>query len=212
MFITDRDLLAIEPDLFRDIGFLAQRIVSTTGSLSGGKLTITSGDFIAAGVTVGHVIAHNGLPMEIVLRNSATQVTVSLVRASAADPVITPPNAASAAATVFTFAPQIAAAHKAVLSMLGLPAAGAALPGEPDESAIVNPDDLKPLTAHLALAAIYAAASTLSGPSSALAAKADHHRARAANARALTAARLDINGDGLADAQRQAGSVSLSRA
>ena len=212
MPITDRDLLALEPDLFRDVGFLAQRLINATGSISSGKLTITSGDFVAMGVTVGHIIVHNGMPMEIVLRNSAVQVTVSLLRASIDDPALTPPNAGTAATVVFTFGPQIAAAHAAVLRMLGLAAAGKGLPGETDETAITNVRDLAMLEALLTLSLIWSAAAAVTGPGSNAAARAAEYRLRASCERSVAIARLDLDGDGLADAERRAGAAMLERA
>ncbi len=205
MFITDRDLLAFEPDLFRDAGFVSQRLINTTGSISSGKLNITGADFAATGVTVGHVVVHNGTPMEVLLRNSATQVTVSLLRASAADAAIVPPNASTAAAVVFTFAPQVASAHAMVLAMLGLPAAGRGLAGEIDETAIKNPDDLRTLEALLTLGLVWAGAAAVAGPGSNAAARAEQYRLRAARERSAAVARLDANGDGVADSERRAG-------
>lgn len=204
-FITDRDLLALDPDLFRDVGFIAQRLINATGSISSGKLTVTGADFVATGVTVGHVIVHNGLPLEIIIRNSTTQVTLSLLRASVDDAVILPPNASTAAAVVFTFAPQIAAAHAAVLRMLGLVAAGKGLPGEVDETAITNPRELAMLEALLTLGLVWSAAAAIAGPGSNAAARAEQYRQRAARERSTVVARLDVDGDGLADAERRAG-------
>lgn len=203
--ITDRDLLAIEPDLFRDVGFVAQRLISATGSISSGKLTISGADFAVAGVTAGHVVVHNNVPLEVIIRNSATQVTLSLLRASIDDVAIPPANAGVAAAVVFTFAPQIAAAHAAVLRMLGLPAAGKGLTGEADETAVTNPCDLAMLEALRTLSLVWAAAAAIAGPGSNAAARAEQHRLRAARERSTVTARLDVNGDGVVDAERRAG-------
>ena len=211
-FITDRDLLALEPDLFRDVGFLAQRLINTTGSVSAGKLTISGADFAAVGVTTGHVVVHGSAPLEILLRNSATQVTVSLLRATVDDAAIPPPAAGTLAAVVFTFAPQIAAAHAAVLRMLGLPAAGSGLPGEADETAITNPRDLAMLEALLAMSLIWSAAAAVAGPGSGAMFRAEHYRQRTARERSTVIARLDVNGDGIVDAERRAGTGVFVRA
>jgi hypothetical protein len=205
MFITDRDLLALEPDLFRDVGFLAQRLINATGSITSGKLNITGGDFAAAGVTVGHVVVHGSQPLEITLRNSATQVNVSLLRVRTDDPPINPPNAGAAAAVVFTFAPQIAAAHAGLLMMLGLPEAGTGAFGEVDETAITNPGELRMLETLLALRTIWAAAAAVGGAGSSAAARAEQYRLRAAHERSCVRARLDLDGDGVPDAERRAG-------
>ena len=211
MLISDRDLLTFEPDLFRDVGFLALRLVNATGSITSGKLNVSGADLAAVGVTAGHVVLHSGVPLEVTLRNSTTQLTVSLLRASAVDPIIPPPNAATAPVVVFTFAPQIAAAHAGALLMLGLPAAGKGLPGEPDETAIVNPDDLKPLVALLALSLVWSAAAAIHGAGSGAAARAEHYRLRASRERSTAIARLDVDGDWVADAERRAGAAALMR-
>lgn len=210
--ITDRDLLALEPDLFRDLGLIAQRLINTTGSITSGKLNITGADFAAVGVTAGHIIVHGSTPVEITLRNTSTQVTVSLLRAAAADPVITPPNATTAPAVVYTFAPQIAMAHAMVLAMLGLPAAGKGLPGEVDETAIRNADDLRLLETLLTLSLVWSAAAAAAGPGSSAAGRAEQYRLRAARERSIAIARLGVNGDGVVDAQRRAGTGVFVRA
>jgi hypothetical protein len=210
-FITDRDLLIQEPDLFRDAGFLAQKLITATGSITSGKLTITGSDFAAVNVTVGHVVVHGSTPLEITLRNSATQVTVSMLRASIDDAVIPPPNASTAAVSVFTFAPQISAAHATVLSMLGLAAAGKGIAGEADETAVTNPRDLATLESAIALSLIWAAAASVAGPASNAASRADYFRMHAGRERAIAAARLDLDGDGIPDAERRPGAASFLR-
>lgn len=112
---------------------------------------------------------------------------------------------------VFTFAPQIAAAHAAVLRMLGLPAAGTGLPGEADETAITNPRDLATLEALLTLSLVWSAAAAVAGSGGGAAARAEEYRRRAARERSTVAARLDVDGDGVVDAERRAGAGVLVR-
>lgn len=204
MFTADRDLLAIEPDLFRDLGYLAQRRLSTTATLNSGKLTTASNQLAVLGIGAGNVVLYGGLPLEVIEHLSPTELTVSLLRARRTSPSLPPPAAGSTPAVFFSFAPQIAAAHDALLAMFGLARAGFGEPGEPDESRIVNPDDLRGLETALALQLIYAAAGALSRPDSPQAARAAHYHRVASSIRAITRARLDLDGDGFADAERRA--------
>ncbi len=211
MFTADRDLLAVEPDLFRDLGYLAQRLLSTTATLNAGKLTTASSQLGALGIGAGSVVLFGGVPLEVVERLSDTELTVSLLRARRTSPILPPPAAGSTPAVVFTFAPQIAAAHDAVLAMFGVARAGLAAPGEPDETRIVNPDDLRGLETALAMQLVYAAAGALAGPGSAQAARAAQYHRVASSIRAIARARLDLNGDGVADAERRAAAAMVTR-
>lgn len=212
MLTADRDLLAIEPDLFRDLGYLAQRRLVTTATLSAGKLTTASDQLAALGIGAGDVVLFGGLPLEVIERLSPGELTVSLLRARRTGPPLHPPAAGSSPAVFFTFAPQIAAAHDALLAVFGLARAGSAMPGEPDETRIVNADDLRGLETALAMQLIYAAAAALSGPDSPQAARAAHYHRVAASIRALARARLDLDGDGIADAERRAAAGAFIRA
>lgn len=212
MFTADRDLLVLEPDLFRDLGFLAQRLLSTTASINSGKLTTASNQLVALGIESGHVVLFGGRPIEVIERISETELIISLLRARRTSPILVPPAASSTPAVIFTFAPQIAAAHDALLAMLGLARAGFAAPGEPDESRIINPDDLRGLETALAMQLVYAAAGALAGPASPQAARAAHYQRVASSIRAIVRARLDLNGDGVADAERRAAAGMFTRA
>jgi hypothetical protein len=59
-FCTDANLLAWEPNIFRDAAFASQTLLSGTGTLSGTSFTIDTGSFEAAGITADHVITLAG--------------------------------------------------------------------------------------------------------------------------------------------------------
>jgi hypothetical protein len=65
MFTTDRDLLTLEPTLFRDISWLAQTLALGTGSLSGGTLTLDDPLLAGIGVAAGHVVMVDRIPLEV---------------------------------------------------------------------------------------------------------------------------------------------------
>ena len=83
MFISDRDLFALEPNLFRDAAWVSQTLVQGTGSISGSTLTLSAQDvdFEAAGVEAGHVARVDDAPYEVMERLSATSVRLSRLRA-----------------------------------------------------------------------------------------------------------------------------------
>lgn len=211
MFATDRDLAAIEPNLFRDVQWLGQRLGAGTGSVSGTTLTLTGLDVTldAAGVTAGHVVSIDGVAYEILARLGPATATVSRVRASAADPSIPPGTIANRPAAVFTFAPQAAPVHRQFLGMLGL----SDPPGEGElgPSAVKNPGDVAAVEALGVLHAVYAAASALAAPNSPLIARAEHYRRAFAEARRRLEVRIDTDGDGVADAIRRLSVLQLIR-
>ncbi len=212
-FATDRDLLVLEPGLFRDVGWSAQRVVESGGvSVSGTTLTSAGSDFVGAGVTSGHVVLVNGAPLEVVARLSATQLTVSRLREESSGGAIAPGAMAGAALVVMTFRPQLATAHAQVLRSLGIEPGAAAGLGVVGEGSIVNGAALVRVEALGALHAILASASALVGEASPMWAKAQMYRERLREERQRVAALIDLNGDGVADATRRMNVMRLTRA
>jgi hypothetical protein len=213
MFATDRDLLIIEPTLVRDVSFLAQEPVRGTGNLSGTTLTLAGASFTGAGVGPGHVALVGRTPLEILAVTGASTATVSLLRESTAAPAIGPQAASGAPVAVVTFRPQIALAHAQLLRLFGLrPAGSALLEGEADESAVVNAAELAHFEALGALHLIYAAAAALAGDATPIAQRASMYRDRFARERWRARARLDLDADGVPDAERTANLSRLARA
>lgn len=214
MFTTDRDLLALEPSLFRDLAWAGQRLVSATGAIAGTTLTISSHDVTleAAGVGAGHVALVDGAAYEVLARLSPTTATISRLRDDPDGPALPPSPVSGKPAAVHTFRPQIAVAHGTLLAMLGLAPAGAPRAGAVTEEAVMNAGELRAAESLLALSLIWSAAASLGGADSAAAARAEHYRRRFAHERSRAAARLDLDGDGVADATRRANVVQCSRA
>ena len=209
-FATDRDLLALEPTLFRDVAWAGQRLLSTTGTLAAetGVLTIAA-DAEAVGIGAGHVAVIDGLPVEVLQRTSPTTLTVSLLRPRADGPLIPPPALASRPVTVHTFAPQIAVVHAQLLRAIGVDASD---PHAPQESDITNGADLAHAEALGALHLIYAAAAGMSTSLSPHASKAAMYERRFRAARARTPARLDLDHDGRGETLRHFNHYRLLRA
>ena len=212
MFAQDRDLLILDPSLFRDGVILGQRLAIGNASIAATTLTMTGIDFAALGITAGHVVIFDGAALEITARLSSTTLTVSRPRASTSAAVIPPATATGRPMFIATFAPQIALAHDTLIRFAGLTPAGETPTDDaPAESTILNPAALITLETLTALASIYSALAGLTPATSPAAQRAEHFRRRAAAARAATAISLDLNADGLQDEVRHLDIISLFR-
>ena len=213
MFATDRDLLVLEPSLVRDVGWAGQRLVKGTGDVSGTTLTMTSQDvgFELAEVAAGHVVVVGGVVYEVLATISNTQLTISRMRADPEGAALPPSATTGAAVEVMTYGPQLAMVHAQVLRMLGIDPDEAAAEGVVTESSITNGGSLALLEALGALHLVFAAASALAGDGSPAAFKAGMYRDRFTAERGRAAARIDTDGDGVADATRRPSVVQLVR-
>jgi hypothetical protein len=213
-FAADRDLLVLEPNLFRDVGWVGQRLSRGTGTVAGTPpttLTIASPEVAldtagVGGVGAGHVVVVAGVSYEVVARLSATQLTISRLRESmgAANIPATPITAVEC--SIVTFAPQIAMAHAEIVRLAGLEfsgtAAAAEAAGANDEAKVVKEPGVVRLEALGALAIIWAAASGLLGASSPGHQRAEWYRERFVRERERVGIRVDLNGDGIAEEVR----------
>lgn len=217
MFANDRDLLVFEPELFRDVGWVGQRLTLGQAGVSGTTLTATglTAGFDVLGVGVGSVALVDGVPLEVVERLSSTTLTVSRVRGSVSDAAIPPSSVTAGALEVFTFGPQIRTVHRQTLRMVGLEPLGEASADELDASAVTNPEDLRRVEAlgalHLIFAAASAPGSSADGPGSSWAARARMYRERYSAERGRVAALVDVDGDGRAEAARRLNVVRFVR-
>jgi hypothetical protein len=211
MFANDRDLLLLEPNLFRDAAWIGQRLLSTTGSLVGTLLTITSGDVQAQGISTGYVAMYDGTPCEVVSTTGSTKMTLSLLRPDTTGPLIPPASLGTKPVVVASFRPQLALAHAQVLRMLGIEPSDTPGPGQITESSVTNPRTLWLATALSALHLIYSGAAALSPSGSPLTERAEMYRRLFAEERKLAVGRIDTNGDGVADATRHMNIIQLMR-
>ncbi len=218
-FSTDRDLLALEPNLFRDIAWSAQtRLAANDASISTTTLTSASSDFLAARITPGMIALVDDAPLEIVEVVSSSQLTVSRLRDSVDDDPIAPLPMSGASLRIATFGPQREIIHRQLLAALGLDPAPTdeetplGSGGRPDASQVVNTRDMALVESLGALHLILSAAAALVGESSTMWTRAALHRERFDHARRRLAARLDLNHDGVPDAQRYITIAHLTRA
>lgn len=209
-FATDRDLLVLEPNLFRDIAWAGQRRLSATdGATSGDSLTSASSDFGAAGVGAGHVVMLDAIALEVIERVSATELKVSLLRDSAQDEALPPPALSGAKVLVTSFGPQIQSVHEQLLRALGV---------EPSDTSaavtasnITNPAALARLEAIGALHLVFSAAAALANEQDRWWLKAEMYRDRFIAQRRRLAIGIDLDGDGVPEATRRLNTIQFVR-
>lgn len=213
MLATDRDLLALEPNLPRDAAWAGQRLVYGAGNIAGTTLTLTSQDvdFTAAGVAAGHVVSVGGTPYEVVAVLTATTATISRLRDDEDGPLIAPTPATGQVVEVITQRPQIALVEQQVLRMLGIEPGAEAAAGVLSEASIITPGSLRRVVCLGALHLVYSAAAALSQAGSPLWLRAEMYRRRFAEERQRASAAVDTDGDGIADATRRLNVLQLAR-
>ena len=138
-FSNDVDVLKYEPVLFGELHPPSQVKASGTGAaLSGTTLTAAGADFVALGIEAGGVIylqSADGVldgAYEIVSVDSATELTVSVVRSDAADPAVAPPFGNDIAWRVSTLASQATDAAFELTQSFGI------RPGDPTSEIAVE--------------------------------------------------------------------------
>lgn len=215
MFITDRDLLTFEPNLFRDAGAAGQRLIRATGSIAGTTLTLATYDvdLADADIAAGHVALVDGTPYEVIERLSPTTATLSRLRVYTADPILPPSPATSKPVDIYTFRPQIAQVHAQILRMLGIEPEDLPIPGRVTEDDILNPGALTMVEALGAIYQVYTAADGLTfSPNSSNFQRARIFADRYQHARDSAYALIDLDGDGLPDSTRRLNCKQLIRA
>ncbi len=207
MFADDRDLLVLEPGLFRDVAWAGQRMLYVTAAVAGTSVTLSSGSFFDAGVEAGHVVVFGGTAHEVVSVESATSATISLMRGSLSSAAVAGVQGGGVV-EVWSFVPQIGLVHRQVLAMLGIDPDGG---GELSEDSVTNPGALARLEALGALHLIYAAAGAPGRGGAKFEQRAEMYKQRFSSERERVVAMIDLDGDGIADTARRANVFVLSR-
>jgi len=214
-FSNDADILKYEPILFGELHLSSQVLVAGTGgTLSGTAFSASGEDFISASVTGGGVVylqSSDGLldgAYEIVSVDSATQLTVSVVRADIDDEAIAPPAANDVSYRISTFGPQANEVGFQLTEYFGIG------PGNPesdyDAEDILDVNVLKRASVFAVISSVYAMLASKAENES-FWKKSLHYRRLFEKARERCRLSVDIGSDGVADVTKVGGSVRLVR-
>lgn len=226
MFATDRDLIILEPRLYFDVLWTAQRLVESASggaiNTAGDTLTITAGNLINLGIGKGMIAIVAGTPLEVIERIDATTLRISRLRAAESDAIIPAAQGSSLKVTIHTFRPQIGFVHDQLLRMVGIEPARSETPGgtlapQPasdslTESAITNPRAFSLAEALGTLHMVYTSAAAVVGGDSPMWAKALMYRDRYSAERRRIVAEIDLNHDGVPEITRRASVFQFTRA
>ncbi|MBN1941813.1 MAG: hypothetical protein JW849_00805 [Phycisphaerae bacterium] len=213
-FCQDRDLLCIEPIVYLSGGAGGQSLAAgADGAIAGTTFTSAGSDFVSAGVQAGMVlctydtIPAEGRAWEILAVDSATTLSISVLRAEVDGPAVAPPAGTGLSFHVRSFGPQMRGVSATLAEKLRQIAevAGVASADFADSA------QLRATTAHGALAGIFLARADNARPHDANWIKAEFHRAEFLRLQDQLRLAVDLDGDGVAEQTRTLGNVYLKR-
>ncbi len=214
-FCEDRDILVMEPIAFLGGGFdtAGQLVSGNDGVLSGTTFISACSDFVSAGITPGMVlcttttIPTEGSAWEIVSVDSATMLTVSILRANSDDSPVPPPAGSELSFYVRTFASRITTTSASLAEKLRTLAEAMGV----SSADFVDSRQLRTTTVAGVLAGVFLARADNGRPQDANWIKADYYRNEFINSQNQLRLAVDINGDGTAESTRTLGNVTLRR-
>lgn len=214
-FSNDSDILKYEPALFDELHFPAQVLAQGVGGVvSGTTLTADGADFLNSGISGGCVVyLHtadeklNG-PFEIVSVNSATTLTISVIRADESAPAVPPPWGSDVFYRISTFDPQANIAAFALTEYFGIQPGSGASPITVSD--ILDIRVLRQASVFSVISTVYAA---LAGKenSEQFWAKSKYYKDCFKEARSRLRLSIDKNSDGTIERTSLGGSVRLVR-
>lgn len=215
-FSSDVDILRFEPILFGELHFSWQVLTAGEGGqLSGTTFTKSGEDFVSAGVAAGGVIylrsADGKLDgtYEIVSVDSATQLTVSVLRSDASLSAVAPPSGTDISYRIGTLSPQANEVLFQLTQYFGI------RPGNPDSDFepedILEPEVLKEVSVFGVLASVYATLASRAELDEGFWKKSLYYQKRFEKARERCRISIDAGSDGIGDMRMFGGSVRLKR-
>lgn len=214
-FSRDVDILKYEPALFGELHLPGQLLaVGPGGTVSGTTFTASGVDFESGQVPQGGVVylqSSDGTldgAYEIVSVDSATQLTVSVVRSDSGDEAVAPPSGTGVTYRVSTFGPQAAQVAFELSEYFGI--------GPGDASSEITVDDildtevLKQASVFGVISAVYAMLASKADDEN-FWRKSQHYRRLFEKARERCRLSIDTDGDGTAEITKIGGSVRLVR-
>jgi len=214
-FSSDADILKYEPVLFGELHLSWQVLATGTGGeLSGTTFTASDADFVGAQVSAGGVInlrsADGALDgaYEIVSVDSATQLTISVIRPDSDSPAVALPSASDVNYRVSTFAPQANEVGFGLTEYFGIK------PGNPasiyEVKDILDTEVLKRASVFAIIASVYAMLASKTQDEN-FWKKSLHYQGLFERARERCRLSIDAGSDGVADITRNGSSVKLVR-
>jgi len=214
-FSNDADILKYEPVLFGKLHLPGQvSAAGTAGVLSGTTFTASGADFVSAQTSAGNVIymqSADGVldgAYEIVSVDSATQLTVSVVRADSDDEAVAPPAATNVSYRISTFEPQVNEAGFQLTEYFGIG------PGNPasdyDVEDILDTSVLKGASVFLVISSVYAMLASQANDEN-FWKKSKHYQRLFEKARERCRLCIDVGTDGVSDVTYIGASVRLVR-
>ncbi len=211
-FSRDVDVLRVELKIFAGIGANQVLCGGTNGTIAGTTFSAPGADFAACGVEPGGVIlltiGEQSNAFEIVSVDSATTLTISVVRGDDEAAPVGPGNATGVTWRVPTLAAQARDAAFVLSQFFGLKPGDAG--GEYDVEQLVDLGPLRQAEAFGILAAWYAGLAVENSDEQTWR-KADHYQRLYDTARRMCRIWLDANDDGIADTIKEGGTVKLVR-
>jgi len=213
-YCQDRDLLAIEPVVFLGGGFPAQQLITgQTGAFAGTAFNVSGGSFTSAAVQPGMVlvtystIPAEGNACEIIAVNSATQLTVSVLRADTDGSPVPPPGGSDLLFHVRSYAAQI----RSVCRTLGEKLRQISEVSGVAAADYADSDQLRAAAAYGVLAEVFTARADNAQAYDANWLKAQHYGRLFRRAQLQLRLAVDADGDGRAERTRSLGNVELRR-
>ena len=214
-FSNDADILKYEPVLFGELYLPGQVLAAgTSGALNGTTFTASGADFVGASVTAGGVIylqSADGLlegVFEIVSVDSATQLTVSVIRPDSEDDPIAPPDATDITYRVSTLRPQANEAGFHLTEYFGI------RPGNPassyEASDVLDINVLEKASVFVVISSVYAMLASKAEDEN-FWKKSQYYQGLFEKARQRCRLSIDVDGDGTADVTKMGASVRLVR-
>ena len=214
-FSNDADILKYEPILFGELHLPGQVLAGGSGGqLNGTTFTASGADFVSAQVSVGGVVKLRSSDslldgaFEIVSVDSATQLTVSVIRADSDGDAIAPAAATSISYRISTFGPQAGEIAFQLTEYFGIE------PGNPASDIgvedILDTDVLKRASVFGVISSVYAMLASDAEEEN-FWKKSLHYRELFEKARERCWLSIDLGGDGIADVTKVGGVVKLVR-
>ncbi len=214
-FCNDIDIAKYEPVLFGELHLPWQvQVCGDDGQTNGTSFSASGGNFVAADVGAGDVIylrspdgSIEGV-YEIVSVDSATELTVSVIRSESEAEAVAPPAGTGIYYRVSTFEPQIVESGLRLTEYFGIGPGKANSEIEAED--IIDAEVLKPAAVFLVLSSVYAMLASGATDEN-FWAKSLHYKKLFEKARERCQVCIDTDGDGVADLTLDGSSIRLSR-